>query len=75
MSSVELGANIFRVTQTEDLLQKQKDKSEQIATDTHYRVGKNVREAIIKNGATLPEELPTPKKSLKELENSKGGII
>lgn len=68
MSSVELGANIFRITQTEALLEKQAEKSEQMATDTHYRVGKAVRDTIKELGGTMPEDLPTPKKSIKELE-------
>ena len=68
MGSVELGANIFRITQTEALLEKQEVPNEQIATDTHYKVGKVVRKAIEELGGTMPEEMPTPKKSIKELE-------
>ena len=34
----------------------------------HYNIGKNIREVIEKNGGTMPEDLPTPKKSLKQLE-------
>ena len=68
MGSVELGANIFRITQTEALLEKQEISSEQIATDTHYKVGIAVRNAIKEIGGTMPEELPTPKKSVKEIE-------
>ena len=68
MGSVELGANIFRITQTEALLEKQEVPSENVATDTHYKVGKEVRNTIERLGGTMPEELPTPKKSLKELE-------
>ena len=68
MGSVELGANIFRITQTEALLEKQIESSEQIATNTHYKVGKAVRNTIKKLGGTMPEDLPTPNKSLKELE-------
>ncbi len=71
MGSVELGANIFRITQTEALLKKQEEESEQQATDTHYIVGKTIRETIKKLGGPMPEELPTPDKSLKELEKSK----
>ena len=71
MSSVELGANIFRITQTEALLEKQKEKSEELATDTHYRVGKAVRDTIKELGGTMPEDLPTPKKSIKQIENKK----
>lgn len=68
MGSAELGANIFRITQTEALLEKQEVPSEKIATDTHYKVGKTVRKAIEELGGTMPENLPTPKKSIKELE-------
>jgi DNA-damage-inducible protein D len=68
MGSEELGANIFRITQTEAVLKMQKLKSEIVATNSHYKIGKNVRDSIIKNGTTLPELLPTPDKSLKELE-------
>ena len=71
MSSVELGANIFRITQTEALLEKQKEPNEQAATNMHYKVGKTVRKAIKELGGTMPEDLPTPKKSLKELEKEK----
>jgi len=46
MGSVELGANIFRITQTEELLIHQKNKSEKTATNTHYVVGKEVRNTI-----------------------------
>ena len=68
MGSVELGANIFRITQTDDLLNKQVEKSEKIATDTHYMVGKEVRNTISKLGGTMPEDLPTPNKSLKVID-------
>ena len=71
MSSVELGANVFRITQTEALLEKQKEANEQAATNTHYKVGKTIRKAIKELGGTMLEDLPTPKKSLKELEKEK----
>ena len=68
MGSVELGANIFRITQTESLLERQKEQNENIATDTHYTVGKVVRKAIKELGGIMPENLPTPNKSIKEIE-------
>ena len=68
MGSAELGANIFRITQTEALLEKQEEPNEKLATDTHYKVGRTVRKAIEELGGTMPEDLPTPKKSIKELE-------
>jgi len=75
MGSIELGANIFRVTQTEDLLKKQIEKSEKMATDTHYKVGKKVRQTIKELGGTMPEDLETPKKSLKELDKYNDEIL
>ena len=68
MGSAELGANIFRITQTEALLEKQEEPNEQVATNTHYKVGKAVRDTIKNLGGTMPEDLPTPKRSLKEIE-------
>lgn len=68
MGSEELGANVFRITQTEALLKKQKEKNEEMATDLHYTVGKTIRDAIEKLGGTMPEDLPMPDKSLKEIE-------
>ena len=75
MGSVELGANIFRITQTEALLEKQEEPNEIIATNTHYKVGKTVRKAIEDLGGTMPEDLPTPDKSLKELEKENNNLI
>lgn len=69
MGSEELGANVFRITQTEALLKKQKEQSEKLATDTHYKVGKEIRKTIQNLGGTMPEELPTLEKSLKQIEN------
>ena len=43
-------------------------EGEKEANKTHYKIGKNIREVIAKNGGTMPENLPTPKKSLKQLE-------
>ena len=68
MGSVELGANIFRITQTESLLNKQVENSEKVAINTHYKVGRAVRKTIKELGGIMPEDLPTPDKSLKELE-------
>ena len=72
MGSAELSANEFRISQTEELLERQKEQSEKIASDTHYKVGKAIRKIIKELGNTMPEYLPTPKKSIKDLErNSK----
>ena len=68
MGSDELIANLFRISQTEQKLRKDNIQGESEASLTHYNIGKNIREVIAKNGGTMPEDLPTPKKSLKQLE-------
>ena len=68
MGSDELIANLFRISQTEQKLKRDNIQTENDANITHYNIGKNIREVIAKNGGTMPENLPTPKKSLKELE-------
>ena len=71
MGSEELGANIFRITQTEAKLKKANIDNEDLACATHNYVGKAVRRTIKELGGTMPEDLPTPKKSIKELEKEK----
>jgi DNA-damage-inducible protein D len=68
MGSSELIANLFRIDQTTQNLENEKIKGEKNAKDVHYIVGKNVRDVIVKNGGKMPELLPKPDKSLKELE-------
>ncbi len=67
MGSTELAANLFRITQTEEKIRNDKIKGEMNANKTHYKIGKIVRNAIKEAGGTMPEDLPTPEKSLKEL--------
>ncbi len=67
MGSVELAANLFRITQTEEKIKKENIIGENNANRTHYNMGKDIREFISRQGGTMPEDLPTPKKSLKEL--------
>ena len=68
MGSEELAANLFRITQTEGKLKKDKVTNKAQANKIHYEVGKTVRKAIQEIGGTMPEELPTPEKNIKELE-------
>ena len=75
MGSEELAANLFRITQTESRLKKDNIKTEKEANFTHYEVGKKVRKAIADIGGTMPEDLPTPKKSLKQLEKEKNKML
>ena len=72
MGSDELIANLFRISQTEQKLKKDNIKGEKEANETHYEVGKKVRKAITDIGGTMPEDFPTPKKSLKQLEKENG---
>ena len=68
MCSEELAANIFRIAQTAAKLKRENINSNMESNEIHYEVGKIVRKAIKETGGTMPEELPTPKKSLKEIE-------
>ena len=69
MGSVELSANLFRITQTEEKLKNNNIYGENKANITHYNMGKDIRYFIKTQGGTMPEDLPTPNSSLKELEN------
>lgn len=68
MSSEELAANLFRITQAEAKLNREKVSDKHSANRIHYEVGHTVRQAIKDLGGTMPEELPTPDKSIKQLE-------
>ena len=68
MGSDELIANLFRISQTEQKLKKDNVKSESDANNIHYEVGKKIRKTIKELGGTMPEDLPTPEKSLKQIE-------
>ena len=68
MGSEELIANLFRISQTEQKLKRDDVNSESKANKTHYEVGSKIRNTIKELGGIMPEDLPTPDKSLKELE-------
>lgn len=68
MGSTELAANLFRITQTDDVLKIKNIDNENEACITHHNVGKVVRKTIEEIGGIMPEKLPTPEKSIKELE-------
>ncbi|MBP5444310.1 MAG: DNA damage-inducible protein D [Treponema sp.] len=68
MGSTELIANLFRISQTEEKLRKDNIQGADKATQTHYAVGREVRKAIEKIGGTMPEDLPTPEKSIQQIE-------
>ena len=70
MGSEELADNIFRIAQTDAKLKRDNVDNEYTANSIHYEVGKEVRNSIKRLGGTMPEDLSTPNKSLKELEKS-----
>lgn len=70
MGSTELAANLFRATQAEEKLRRDNVKSKQKANETHFEVGRKVRQTIQELGGTMPENLPVPEKSIKQLESA-----
>ncbi len=69
MGGTELAANLFRITQTDDKLRRENIQGKENANTAHYQVGNKVRQTIKELGGTLPENLPTPDKSIKQLEH------
>lgn len=74
MGSTELAANLFRATQTDEKLRKEKISGKEAANRTHYEVGKKVRQTIKELGGTMPEDLPTPQKSIKQIEREQKNL-
>ncbi len=68
MGSTELAANLFRATQTDEKLRRENIQGKENANKTHFEVGKKVRQTIKELGGTMPEDLPTPKTSVKQIE-------
>ena len=71
MGSTELAANLFRATQTEEKLKRDRVRNKQHANQTHLDVGKKVRQTIHELGGTMPEHLPTPTQSIQQIESIK----
>lgn len=71
MNEDELVANLFRINQTKQRLVKDNVQGEKKAKDVHYEVGRKVRCAIADIGGMMPEEMPTPEKSLKEIKKER----
>ena len=68
MGSTELAANLFRATQTDEKIRRENIKGKDNANKTHFEVGAKVRQTIKELGGTMPEDLPTPKKGIKQIE-------
>ena len=71
MGSTELAANLFRATQAEEKLRRDKVRGKQRANQTHHEVGAKVRQTIKELGGTMPEALPTPQTSIKQLAGAR----
>ena len=71
MGSAELAANLFRATQAEEKLKRENVHGKQRANQTHFDVGQKVRQTIQDLGGTMPESLPTPEQSVKQVESAK----
>lgn len=71
MGSTELAANMFRATQTEDKLRRDEVQGKRQANQTHFEVGKKVRQTIQELGGTMPEALPAPDKSIQQIESAR----
>ena len=71
MGSTELAANLFRATQAEEKLKREKVGGKQRANQAHYEVGQKVRQTIQELGGTMPENLPIPEQSVKQIESAK----
>lgn len=71
MGSTELAANLFRATQTEEKLRRDNVQGKNEANRTHYEVGEKVRKTIHELGGTMPEDLPTPEKGIKQIERER----
>lgn len=68
IGGAELAANLFRVTQTEEKLRREHIQGKEAANQTHFEVGAKVRQTVKELGGTMPEDLPTPDKSIKQIE-------
>ena len=67
MGSTELAANLVRATQTDEKLRREEVRGREAANRTHYEVGRKVRQTIQDLGGTMPENLPTPDKSIQQI--------
>lgn len=75
MGSDELIANAFRASLARQKLEAEQIKDKHTANQTHHQVGKIVRKAIAEAGGTMPEDLPTPEKSIQELAREEQKLL
>ena len=75
MGSDELAANAFRASLARQKLEREKVQSKDKANRTHYQVGRKVRQTIEEVGGTMPEDLPTPEKSIQKLQREQQKLL
>jgi len=68
MGPDELAANLFRASLAEQRLRRGDAQNKAEANQVHHKTGAAVRQVIIEQGATPPEQLPTPEVSIQELQ-------
>jgi DNA-damage-inducible protein D len=68
MGSTEFAVNLFRATQADDKIRREGITGKEKANSTHFEVGREVRDTIKRLGGTMPEELPTPKESIRQIQ-------
>lgn len=74
MGSAELAANLFRATQTDEVLRNRRVYDENLANDTHFSVRRKIRKTMEELGTTMPENLPTPRESIQELKKKQNQL-
>jgi DNA-damage-inducible protein D len=75
MGSTELAANLFRATQTEEKIRREKIKGKLQANQAHFEVGRKVRKTIQDLGGSMPESLPVPQKSIPQIERERAKLL
>lgn len=66
IGSIELAANLFCATQTDEKLRKDQVVGKK-AGKVHFQVGQKVRQTIKELGGSMPEDLTTPQMSIKHI--------
>jgi DNA-damage-inducible protein D len=68
MNSGELAANLFRSTQAEERIRNKGIQTKDGANQEHLLTGQEIRDLIARGGGTMPEDQPTPEKSIQQLQ-------
>jgi DNA-damage-inducible protein D len=74
MGSTELAANLFRATQAEEKLRREKITGKHKANAAHHEVGAKVRQIIKELGGTMPENLSAATKNSNRAKNASATV-